>query len=1076
MTLQPITETCTPRKDVLEGQLSDLMFAANLDKIVREPESYPVYGDPEQFFGITHPTAGLKRLLSRTFGRLSGARVEGAEHGVIRSQTTFGGGKTHGLIAVYHIAKGARPPALDDFIAAELLPDDCQVAAVVGDALDPVAGVVADGERTYTLWGEIAAQLGRFDVMRANDAERTAPGSGTWSEVVGTRPTVVIIDEIAGHLRQLASSGSEEVRRQAAAVPAALKSLFELAASIPNLVVIVTLATHADAYGKETNDIEDLLNETEGAFQSAMVDAKSVLARTESVIKPAEDNEIAQILKTRLFESIDATSASSASAAYRSFYEELVEKGVSLPGGADQPTAYSEQVEASYPFHPELIRVLDKRLGTIPNFQRARGALKLLAEVIVGIWNSGVLTEVINVADIDLAADPVLTHLTVGLGRDEYENVAKVDIVGSSSHAGEIDHQRFPQTHYAARAATTVFIHSLELVATAGATRSDYLIGTLRADDEPAVIEEALAALAERAWHLDYDGARYRFLTEPNANAIVAEEARNVQNSAVAQELEDRIRRAFPDDGPVKTRFNPTGPVDVPNEARLQLILCHYDDEAVTSRNAATPPDRIVDIRDKAGASGFRTYRNGVVFLIADGDQVANLKDRIRFSIATDRIRNDLERLNQFPPEVRKKITALADEASLNTLVALARCYSHLYYPTQDAQHSHLRHYEIPPKDKGAVPDKLTKTVVQALRDEGKIRDTKPATDYLRQKAWQPKDAGEILVSGIADYFWQDHSMALILDPNLLKESLRDGVANGTWVYFDPDREQAWTAGDAAPPVALDGGALLYTLEEAEKKSLLRKPVRIDDIVGAVHEKVAGPELREALESSLGYEPTKKEIVQTLARAVSGASPSLVVVVGEPGTDSKPATQAQLEKAGFDTLYILTPAAATEIGIDLSSGPGPGKPRPIEGKGLAGVALGQVASKVEDTPNSPGIAVLQITATVDPGEGVKDLRALGMAIPMLPKFEISVVVDVDLEFANLTEGVEIKLSGPSSAYQAVEDAVLALGKAASDATGKIRLELRPMSPISVPGPEFDQIHKALTSVDPGEITVRAELA
>ena len=318
--------------------------------------------------------------------------------------------------------------------------------------------------------------------------------------------------------------------------------------------------------------------------------------------------------------------------------------------------------------------------------------------------------------------------------------------------------------------------------------------------------------------------------------------------------------------------------------------------------------------------------------------------------------------------------------------------------------------------------------------------------------------------------------MALILDPNLLKESLRDGVANGTWVYFDPDREQAWTAGDAAPPVALDGGALLYTLEEAEKKSLLRKPVRIDDIVGAVHEKVAGPELREALESSLGYEPTKKEIVQTLARAVSGASPSLVVVVGEPGTDSKPATQAQLEKAGFDTLYILTPAAATEIGIDLSSGPGPGKPRPIEGKGLAGVALGQVASKVEDTPNSPGIAVLQITATVDPGEGVKDLRALGMAIPMLPKFEISVVVDVDLEFANLTEGVEIKLSGPSSAYQAVEDAVLALGKAASDATGKIRLELRPMSPISVPGPEFDQIHKALTSVDPGEITVRAELA
>ena len=121
-TLLSITATCTPRADVLEGQLSDLMFAANLDKIVREPESYPVYGDPEQFFAITHPTVGLKRLMSRTFGRLSGAKVEGAEHGVIRSQTTFGGGKTHGLIAVYHVARGARPPALSEFIDPDLLP------------------------------------------------------------------------------------------------------------------------------------------------------------------------------------------------------------------------------------------------------------------------------------------------------------------------------------------------------------------------------------------------------------------------------------------------------------------------------------------------------------------------------------------------------------------------------------------------------------------------------------------------------------------------------------------------------------------------------------------------------------------------------------------------------------------------------------------------------------------------------------------------------------------------------------------------------------------------------------------
>ncbi|MDA8038885.1 MAG: AAA family ATPase, partial [Actinomycetota bacterium] len=181
--LRGIRETCEPRGDVRGGQLSDLLFAASLDKIVREPDAYPVYGDAEDFFNVTHPTVGLKRLLERTFGRLSGNPVPGGEFGVIRSQTSFGGGKTHGLIAVYHLAKGARPSRLPEFVEPSLLPSECAVAAVVGDALDPVAGVGTAGERTYTMWGDIAAQLGNFDVMRKNDEERSAPGSSTWRDV-----------------------------------------------------------------------------------------------------------------------------------------------------------------------------------------------------------------------------------------------------------------------------------------------------------------------------------------------------------------------------------------------------------------------------------------------------------------------------------------------------------------------------------------------------------------------------------------------------------------------------------------------------------------------------------------------------------------------------------------------------------------------------------------------------------------------------------------------------------------------------------------------------------------------------
>jgi predicted AAA+ superfamily ATPase len=299
--LRSIIETCEPRPDVLSGGLADSHFAAQLDQVVRSPDAYPIYGDPGEFFALTFPTAGLKRLLGRTFGRLSHAKVEGAEHGVIRAETSFGGGKTHSLMAVYHLAKGARPANLNDFLDPAILPERCQVAAVVADTLDPENGLVTNGIRSYTMWGEIAAQLGpdAYATLRASDEGRTAPGKATWAEIVGDMPTIIIIDEIAQHLRQLSSSGNPDVRRMAGAIPAFLKNLFELAVGTPSVVVLLTLATAADAYGAETDELSTLLDELEGGFATALADTQSVLARSGHVIKPAEDDEMGEILKRR---------------------------------------------------------------------------------------------------------------------------------------------------------------------------------------------------------------------------------------------------------------------------------------------------------------------------------------------------------------------------------------------------------------------------------------------------------------------------------------------------------------------------------------------------------------------------------------------------------------------------------------------------------------------------------------------------------------------------------------------------------------------------------------------------------
>lgn len=345
--LRPITATCTPRPDVLGGGLADNHFAAQLDQVVRNHDDYPVYGDPDQFFDLTYPTSGLRRLLGRVFGRLSGAKVVGAEHGVIRLVTSFGGGKTHNLMAVYHLASGARPANLGEFVESGLLPADCRVAAVVGDSLDPVAGLETNGVRTWTLWGEIGAQLGPagYEALREADTSRTAPGKETLRTAIGDNPTVIVIDEIAQHLRQLSSPGNEDVRRLGKAVPVFLKNLFELASGMPSLVVIITLATRTDAYGAETDEIEALLDDATIEFQSVLQDTKSVVARSGDVIKPAEDEEIGEILKRRLFAAIDPQAAVEAGGACRDYYEDLLTHGESLAGGADKPATYGQKVE-----------------------------------------------------------------------------------------------------------------------------------------------------------------------------------------------------------------------------------------------------------------------------------------------------------------------------------------------------------------------------------------------------------------------------------------------------------------------------------------------------------------------------------------------------------------------------------------------------------------------------------------------------------------------------------------------------------------------------------------------------------
>ena len=596
--LAPIRATCTPRADVLAGGLVDKHFAAQLDQVVRGAAGYEAYADAERFFELTFPTKGLRDLLTGTFARLSGrpGAAPSAEHAVYRYETSFGGGKTHGLIALWHLASGARPQNVAEFVDPALLPERCAAAAVVGDTLDPIAGLAGDdGVTTRTLWGEIARQLGpaAWERMAAHDASRTGCGKQTWLDIFAETPTLVIIDELAQYLRRLGTSGDEQVRNLGSATIDALKVLFEAATAAPAVRIVFTLATGTAAFGAETSDVERALDAV--AVQHLQQEADDVMARPMGAVgRPAEDHEIGHILRRRLFDEIDKSAAEAAAEAYRDLYAGLAGRGVSAGAATEDPAGYALRIAAGYPFHPALIDCLDKRIGPLPGFQRARGALKMLAESVSSLWSSGAADRpaILNLGDLPLEAREVRASVTSSVGRESLDGPAVADFASPGSHATATDNERWPQSHLATRSCRTVFLHSVAGEPSPGAAAPDIYAGTLRPGEDPDTVDEALEATARRAWHLTFDGARWRLQIAPNANRIIAAEVENVANSAVTEELDRRIRGIFQSDGPVTVIHGPASPAAVPDEARLRLAVFSYVDVAMDSGGDAPPPPR----------------------------------------------------------------------------------------------------------------------------------------------------------------------------------------------------------------------------------------------------------------------------------------------------------------------------------------------------------------------------------------------------------------------------------------------------------------------------------------------------
>ncbi|GIX46075.1 MAG: hypothetical protein KatS3mg131_0286 [Candidatus Tectimicrobiota bacterium] len=449
----------------------------------------------------------------------------------------------------------------------------CRIAAVVGEDLDPVNGMAhPDGVTTFTPWGEIAYQLAGpegYQRLARSDQARVPPGVRLWQELFGTQPVLILLDELAPYLRTLKQAKS--FSGMAEQMAAFLKGLLEAVAAAPRAVCVLTLAEASDAFGRETEEIAQALN-------AILAELKGISARMERTLSPtAGEEEIGQILVHRLFARVDRAAAAATAAAYCAGFERLQKQGAALPATALQAD-YAALIEKSYPFHPELLITLNRKTSTIPNFQRTRGALRLLARAVRRLWQQRPPDAwLFHIHHLDLGDPAMADELTSRLDRPRYRQVIEADIASgvaeAPAHAEVIDRawrdrKRPPM---AKKAATTIFLHSLTQQTAAGARPEEVALAVLAPGEDPSLLEQALKELERRCWHLEYEGERWRFQPEPSLNKMIADEAQYVGITMAKTVLDERLRGIW-QPGIFDVRRFPAEPSDIPDDAGKTIM------------------------------------------------------------------------------------------------------------------------------------------------------------------------------------------------------------------------------------------------------------------------------------------------------------------------------------------------------------------------------------------------------------------------------------------------------------------------------------------------------------------------
>ena len=772
MSLKPWYKIVTPREDLREGKPLDASeFAVHLDQ-VREGRAPADYQQPERFFERTYLTNNLRILASEVIRRLSGERTETSA--IFNLATQFGGGKTHALTLLYHLARSG--PAANKWAGVSTLLAKAGISGVpkaatavfVGGEFDSITGRGGhDGTPLRkTPWGEIAWQLGgpaAFALVAEHEAQLTAPsGEVIRSFLPKDRPSLILMDELMNYVSRSRKSGL------GGQLYNFLQNLSEVVRSMDNVVLAVSIpASELEMTAEDQSDYERF---------------KKVLDRLGKALVMSAEAETSEIIRRRLFEWDERAVTSEgkvmlskeALETCAEYADWVVEHRQQLPSQFNVDGA-REAFAATYPFHPVVISVFERKWQALPRFQQTRGVLRLLALWVSRAYQDGFKgahkDSLIGLGTAPLDDAMFRAAVFEQLGESKLEGAVTTDICGKKdSHAIRLDaeaQETIKNARLHRKVSTAIFFES-----NGGQLQADATVPEIRfAVAEPGLdvgnIETALEALTEGCYYLAVERNRYHFSLRENLNKRFADRRATIPPQQVEEFVRGEIQKVFAAGAGVERVYFPEKTIQVADRPAVTLVVLAPDQSLQDEKATA----QFLEMMTREYGTSSRTFKSALIYCVPESPET--LREDTRKVLAWEAIDDDDLKLDE------TQIHQLAESikrARRDVKETIWRTYKNLRLLGKD---NTLRRVDLGLVHSSAAADLVT-LILNRLRSEGDL-ETGISPTFLTRN-WPPAFK-EWATKSVRDAFFASPQFPRLTNAEVLKETISRGVGNGVLAY-----------------------------------------------------------------------------------------------------------------------------------------------------------------------------------------------------------------------------------------------------------------------------------------------------